>query len=81
MYCTVYRGVEYLKLMDLYCSQDGPMPILPGFYALEKMRKEELKEFFPHTSGLLSQGRAGGGAGANNIEISFEGKAKCRLHK
>ncbi len=39
-------------------SQDGPMPILPGFHALEQMRKVELKEYFPGTAGLLAQGES-----------------------
>ena len=37
-------------------SKDGPMPLLPMFDAFERMRKEELTEFFPDSSGLLSQG-------------------------
>jgi hypothetical protein len=33
------------------------MPVIPGFHIFERLRKEELAEFFPNTSGLLSQGR------------------------
>lgn len=37
-------------------SLDGPMPILPGFHALERMRREELPDVFTDTTGLISQG-------------------------
>jgi hypothetical protein len=33
------------------------MPVIPGFHIFERLRKEELSEFFPNTSGLLSQGK------------------------
>jgi hypothetical protein len=48
---------ERVKLKTNF-SQDGPMPILPGFHALEEMRKVELKEYFPGTAGLLAQGES-----------------------
>jgi hypothetical protein len=40
----------------LFSSHDGPMPILPGFQALERMRREEMPDLFPGTTGLISQG-------------------------
>jgi hypothetical protein len=48
---------ESVKFKTIF-SQDGPMPILPGFHALEQMRKVELKEYFPGTAGLLAQGES-----------------------
>ncbi len=48
---------EWVKFQTNF-SQDGPMPILPGFHALEQMRKVELKEYFPGTAGLLAQGES-----------------------
>jgi hypothetical protein len=48
---------ERVKVKTIF-SQDGPMPILPGFHALEQMRKVELKEYFPGTAGLLAQGES-----------------------
>jgi hypothetical protein len=43
--------------MCVLYSNDGPMPILPGFDPLARMRREELPEFFPGTTGLISQGQ------------------------
>jgi hypothetical protein len=46
---------DYLYLI-LYRRHDGRIPNIPVFEALEKMKKEDLKEFFHNTAGLLSQG-------------------------
>jgi hypothetical protein len=48
--------IQKAKNHFLFRSQDGPMPILPGFQALERMRREEMPDLFPGTTGLISQG-------------------------
>jgi hypothetical protein len=48
----------YINNLALVFSNDGPMPILPGFNALARMRKEELPDIFVGTTGLISQGES-----------------------